>query len=168
MRKLKGLLATWFGSGYSPFASGTAGTLATMPLVALLWWAGSWPLHLAALVAVVALGLWAADDAETRFEIKDPGQVVIDETAGYLLTTFLVAPVASVAAWGALLALTFLLFRIMDILKPWPARRLEALPGALGIMIDDLFAGLYAFLLTHGLLRLWSLAGGAPLTGGVR
>lgn len=154
MRKLKGLLATWFGSGYSPFASGTAGTLATMPLVLLLWWAGSWVLHLAAVVLTVVVGLWAADDAETRFEIKDPGQVVIDETAGYLLTTFLVVPRApTLFAWALPLTVSFVLFRAMDILKPWPARRLERLPGAVGIMIDDLFAGLYALLLTHAVLR---------------
>lgn len=160
MSVVKGLIVTWFGSGYAPVASGTFGTLATMPLVALLWYAGSWPLHAAAIVATVLLGLWAAGDAEARFEMKDPGQVVIDEAAGYLLTTFLVRPHApTLMGWGVPLLVSFLAFRMMDILKPWPARRLERLPGAVGIMIDDLFAGLYAALITHGTLWAWKASG---------
>lgn len=145
MSRLKTILATWFGSGFFPFASGTAGTLATVPLVVLLWWLDHWMYHAAAILIITRLGLWAAGDAEARFGKKDPGQVVIDETAGYLVATIFVKPFdMTLIGWGIPLGATFLLFRIMDIVKPWPARTLEALPGALGIMIDDLFAGLYA------------------------
>ena len=158
MTRLQVLFATWFGCGFAPIASGTFGTLGTVPLVLLLWWVGSWPLHLVAILAATALGLWAAQGAEARWARKDPGQVVIDETAGYLVATFLVRPAApTLLAWLVPLGATFVLFRVMDILKPWPARRLEALPGALGIMIDDLFAGLYANLLFQA--ALWLRAG---------
>jgi phosphatidylglycerophosphatase A len=150
--RLETVLATWFGSGYSPFASGTAGTLASVPLVLLLWWIGSAPLHAAAIVAIAALGLWAARGAERRWGRKDPGQVVIDETAGYLVATFLVPHTL------AALALSFFLFRAFDVVKPYPAGRSQALPGAWGIMADDLIAGLYANLALQGVLWLWARA----------
>ena len=152
MTRLETTLATWFGSGYSPFASGTAGTLASVPLVLLLWWIGSVPLHAAAIVAVTALGLWASRGAEAHWGRKDPGQVVIDETAGYLVATILV-PHTAVA-----LALSFLLFRAFDVVKPFPAGRSQALPGAWGIMADDLFAGIYSNLALQALLWLWGPA----------
>ncbi|MBP7147898.1 MAG: phosphatidylglycerophosphatase A [Acidobacteria bacterium] len=151
MSWLRLVLATWFGSGYSPFASGTAGTLASIPLLLLLWWSGSVAAHAAALLAIVVIGLWAAWPAETYWRRKDPGHVVIDETAGYLLATLAVPP-------GPLpLVGSFVLFRGFDIVKPWPARRLEALPGAVGIMIDDLVAGLYANLVLQAALAAWRM-----------
>jgi phosphatidylglycerophosphatase A len=151
--RLQVVLSTWFGCGFAPIIPGTFGTLGSVPLVLLLWWAGSWPLHLVAIPVVTAVGLWAAKDAEKKWGRKDPGKVVIDETAGYLVATFLIAPAApTAAAWAVPLAGSFVLFRAMDILKPWPARRLEALPGSVGIMVDDLFAGLYANVLLQGVL----------------
>ncbi len=152
MTRLETVLATWFGSGYSPFASGTAGTLASVPLVLLLWWIGSAPLHAAATVAIAVLGLWAARGAESRWGRKDPGQVVIDETAGYLVATFLVPHTL------AALALSFFLFRAFDVVKPFPAGRSQALPGAWGIMADDLIAGLYANLALQAVFWLWARA----------
>ena len=90
------------------------------------------------MLAVAAVGIWAADVAAPRLGAKDPGPVVVDEAAG-LMVTLLGVPIgfASVAA-------AFVLFRIMDILKPPPARRAEALPGGWGIMADALIAGVYA------------------------
>ncbi|MCU0222665.1 MAG: phosphatidylglycerophosphatase A [Acidobacteria bacterium] len=152
MTRLETVLATWFGSGYSPFASGTAGTLASVPLVLLLWWIGSTPLHAAAIAAIAALGLWAARGAESRWGRKDPGQVVIDETAGYLVATFLVPHTLSA------LVLSFFLFRAFDVVKPFPAGRSQSLPGAWGIMADDLIAGLYANLALQAALWLWARA----------
>lgn len=144
---MKRLLSSWFFSGYFPFASGTVGTAATIPLVVLLWWIGSWPLHLAITVLVFCLGLWSARDAERLYGKKDPGQVVIDETAGYLVTTlFVPGNVGTLAA-------SFFLFRLMDVIKPPPARQLEALEGALGIMSDDIMAGIYANLLLQLIVR---------------
>lgn len=150
MTRIETAIATWFGSGYSPFASGTAGTLATVPLVLLLWGLGSWPLHLGATVAVTVAGLWASRGAEARWGRKDPGQVVVDEAAGYLLATLLVPPSL------ATLAGSFFLFRAFDVVKPFPAGRSQALPGAWGIVADDLIAGLYANLALRAVLWFWS------------
>jgi phosphatidylglycerophosphatase A len=144
MNRMRALLATWFGSGLFPVASGTAGTLATVPLVLLLWWTGSSALHLAAAALVFAAGVWAARGAERRWGRSDPGQVVIDEAAGYLLATAALAPSL------VNLVASFLLFRALDVIKPWPARSLERLRGEWGIMADDVAAGLY----TNLLLRL--------------
>lgn len=143
---MKRLLSSWFYSGYFPFASGTAGTAASAPLVLLLWAVGSWPLHLAATLIVFALGIWSARDAEQLYGKKDPGQVVIDETAGYLASTFLVP-----CSWFNLAA-SFFLFRLMDVTKPPPARQLESLPGAWGIMADDIMAGIYANIALQAML----------------
>lgn len=144
MSRVKIALATWFGCGFSPLVPGTVGTLGAVPLVLLLWWSGSWFVHVGAVVAVSLIGLWAAGDAERHFGRKDPRPVVIDEVAGMLVATF---PFFVSLRWPWLLVLSFFLFRAMDVFKPWPARGLERLPGAWGIMADDLVAGLYANLL---------------------
>jgi phosphatidylglycerophosphatase A len=143
-------VATFAGAGYSPIVPGTAGTLASMPLVVLC---AAWlPLPAYALVtlAVSGIGVWAADRAARALRLKDPGPVVIDETAG-LFVTLAGVPVTWVSA-----VLAFFLFRAMDVLKPPPARQAEALPGGWGIMVDDLFAGVYANLLLRG--ALWLVA----------
>lgn len=133
-------------SGYSPFAPGTAGTLASIPIYLLLFWAG-WTVYIAALIALFFIGVWAANIGEEVWGKKDPGQVVIDETAGYLITMlFVPLSVFSVIAG-------FFLFRIADIIKPPPARQFDAMSGGWGIMLDDVAAGAYALaamqLLTH-------------------
>jgi phosphatidylglycerophosphatase A len=143
MRKLGVAIATAGGSGLFPFAPGTVGSLVGV----LIYLATrSWPLAMqAALVLAVALvGTWASGVAAAHFGREDPGQVVIDEVAGQLLT--LLATGASTAG----IVLGFLLFRVFDIVKPWPARQFERFPGGYGIMADDLMAGVYA----HLLLRL--------------
>lgn len=141
MSALRTVVATWFGSGFSPIAPGTAGTAATVPIVIALWVAGSPLLHATAAAAAFLAGMWASRDAEARWGKRDPGEVVIDETAGYLIATLAVAP--SLWALGG----SFVLFRVFDVLKPWPASALERLPGSWGIMSDDVAAGLYTNLL---------------------
>jgi phosphatidylglycerophosphatase A len=129
-------VATALGVGYVPFAPGTFGSA-----VGLLLWAAlpSSPLIQGiAIVAIFVIGSWSGSVAERHFGRIDPGQVVVDEVAGMLVTLFLV-PVGWLGAFGA-----FLLFRIADIVKPFPANRLERLPGGLGIMADDVMAGIYA------------------------
>ncbi|RMG42580.1 MAG: phosphatidylglycerophosphatase A [Acidobacteria bacterium] len=143
----------WFGAGLSPVAPGTAGTAAAVPLVLLLWWAGSWPVHLATTVGITCVGLWAAGDPVKRWGVRDPGPVVVDEVAGYLAATCLVPP------GPATLLASFFLFRALDVIKPWPARSLERLPGGLGIVADDLAAGLYANLLLRAGLLAWTHLG---------
>ena len=133
-------LATGLGSGFSPVAPGTAGTLVAVPpaflLTALL---PNRPLVQAAVVGLtIALAIWSAGVAAPGFGRKDPSQIVVDEIAGYFVA------VAFLPAGWVTLAAAFALFRLFDITKPPPCRWAEGLPGGLGIVADDLIAGLYA------------------------
>ena len=143
------IACTGLGVGYAPLAPGTVGSLLGLALFALLHLAAGPPAALVGTLVVTALGFWSAGAGERRFGVRDPGQVVIDEIAGQMLALLLLPFTAGVVAAG------FLLFRLFDILKPFPVRRLEALPGASGIMADDLMAGLYANLILQALVR-WS------------
>ena len=137
-------IATAGGAGYFPIAPGTAGSIVGVAVVVGL---AQLPLHGAAAVGVLAAstmalfaaGVWAAGEAEKFFGRTDPGQVVIDEVAGQMLT-FLLFPHAT---WKWLLG-GFLLFRAFDIIKPFPARQAERIPRGWGIMVDDVIAGGYA------------------------
>jgi phosphatidylglycerophosphatase A len=145
------LVATGLGSGYSPFAPGTAGSLVGLllflPLAKL-----DWPVQLAATAALTALGTLAAGRVAKLVGTPDPGLVVVDEVAGQWIT-FLALPLTP---WTAVAG--FLLFRVMDIVKPWPARDLEKLHGGLGIMADDVAAGIYAHLFLRIGLAIWPVA----------
>jgi phosphatidylglycerophosphatase A len=141
-------LATGFGTGYGPIAPGTWGSLPGLALaVGLDRWAGRWAVLAGVLVFAVA-GVWAAGRVEELLGEKDPGLVVVDEIAGQMVT-LLFLPLTL-----PMLVIAFFLFRVFDVFKPWPARRLEDLPGGSGIMADDLMVGLYANLILHGLV-LW-------------
>jgi phosphatidylglycerophosphatase A len=136
-------LARWIaiagGLGYVPIAPGTVASLVTALAV---WWLR--PTDTALLVAtavVAAIGIWAAGREEERLGTKDPRAIVIDEVAGMLLAC---CGHPRTLPW--VLGL-FLLFRIFDVLKPLGVDRLQALPGGLGVVADDLLAGLYASLL---------------------
>jgi phosphatidylglycerophosphatase A len=136
-------VATAGGAGYFPVAPGTAGSLVGVAIVAGLH---QLPLPPAALVAILgaasgalfALGVWAAGEAEKFFGRTDPGQVVVDEVVGQMLT-FLLLPRLTLG-W---LLLGFLLFRVFDIFKPFPARQAERFSRGWGIMLDDVVAGVY-------------------------
>jgi len=148
-------VATGLGSGYAPVAPGTAGTLVGLVLA---WALSGLPLwgYLAATAAVSALGVVASARAEALLGRKDPGAIVIDEIAGILVTLI------GVPATGPLLVAGFFLFRAFDILKPFPCRWAERrLPGGLGVMADDLMAGVYACLVLH-LLHLTLGYAGVP------
>lgn len=129
-------LATALGAGYAPVAPGTFGSAAGL----LLWWLlpQSTAVQFAAILIVFALGSWSGSVAERHFKRTDPGHVVLDEVLGMQITLFL-NPVGWV---GALIG--FLLFRVADIIKPYPANRLEALHGGFGIMADDAMAAVYS------------------------
>ena len=136
-------IATAFGIGYFPFAPGTVGSAVGLLLWALLPQEPA--AQAAAILALFAVGSWCGTVAERHFGGTDPGPVVIDEVMGMLITLFM-HPVG----WpGALTA--FFLFRAFDILKPYPADRLEHLPGGVGVMADDGMAAIYAN------LTLWAL-----------
>jgi phosphatidylglycerophosphatase A len=132
------LLATGFGSGYAPLVPGTAGTLVGIPLY-LLFSAMPWPLWLITIIAFACLAWVVSDEAERLFGQKDAQRIVIDEIAGFQWSLFLIEPTALHVVLG------FLLFRLFDILKPFPARLFQdRLPGGLGVVADDLAAGIYA------------------------
>ena len=143
--RLRAALATALGLGYAPVAPGTFGSLGGLLLVWAAWRVGGpWLVPLVA-IGVLALGLWAAGVSGPRFSGGDPGAVVIDEVAGQMVALLFLVPSPGLLIAG------FLLFRLFDIWKPYPIRRLEKLPGASGIMADDLLAGAYANLTLHAL-----------------
>ena len=143
------LLATWFGIGLLPWVPGTWASLVALPLAWLLvGLGGSWALG-AGLVAVFAVGWWASGAYERETGVHDPSAVVIDEVAAQWLTLILVPADPWLYATG------FVLFRIADIAKLWPANVLDRrLTGGLGIMLDDMIAAVYAaaalFLIAQG------------------
>jgi len=137
------LFATWGGTGYSPVASGTVGTLAAIPLYLLL---ARLPLslYLFTLVPLFFFACWVAGLAEEVFAEKDSGKIVIDEVIGYLVT-MAGAPVS----WQSVL-LGFLLFRLFDIVKVEPARYFDRhLKNGYGVVLDDVAAGIYSCALLH-------------------
>ena len=146
--RLARLVGTGFGSGLSPVAPGTAGSLAALAIYLLLPIPGDslW-LYLLILIGFF-LGIWATGRLITG-EDKDPGRAVWDEFIGLWMTCLLLPK-----TWPWMAA-AFLLFRALDILKPWPARRAEALPGGLGIMTDDLLVGIYGAAILNALRILF-------------
>ena len=132
-------LATWGGTGLLPWAPGTFASLSALPLAWLLVAAGGVWLLLAAALTVFVLGLWAAERYMAAVGIHDPTAIVIDEIAGQWLT-LCVAPLEPLAY-----VIGFVLFRVFDVLKPWPVSWLDRrVGGGFGVMIDDVGAALYA------------------------
>ncbi len=142
-------VATAGGAGFLPVAPGTAGSLVGLVLFCVLY---QFPLmvQVTAVVLVSLLGVAAASRVARRSGVEDPGMVVIDEVAGMWVSLLFLpfSPVTAVAG--------FVLFRVMDVVKPAPARQLERLPGGWGIMCDDLMAGIYANLLLRAGLGAFS------------
>ncbi len=136
------IVVTFFFSGKSKFAPGTMGSLATLPLVMLLYPMGVIGLFIGVLVSYF-LGLYATNQILKNSTNKDPGFVVIDETAGQLTTFLFIAPFASLSLLN--LGMGFALFRLFDIVKIWPCSYFDKkVVGAFGVMTDDVFAGIYA------------------------
>jgi phosphatidylglycerophosphatase A len=109
--------------------------------------------ELVVIAAVTLVGIWAASRTERVLKVKDPGKVVVDEVAGQLIA-LLPLPLTRIGPWPVLVVIAFLLFRFFDIVKPYPARRLESLRGGLGIMADDLVAGAYAAIIVAVMVQL--------------
>ncbi len=143
------LLATGFYTGYAPVAPGTFGTLVGIPVACLL---ALWGLKSATvvLVGMILASCWIANEAEKIYGMQDPNDIVIDEVMGYAVTL-----------WGlpftwVTVVLGFVFFRILDILKPYPIRKVEEwIPGGTGVVMDDVLAGIYGCILLHGVMRLW-------------
>jgi phosphatidylglycerophosphatase A len=135
--KLITFLATGFYSGLSPFAPGTAGTLVGV-FVCLLCLPMPWILRLLFVIALMAISFYIAGEAENIYQKKDDQRIVIDEIIGLQITML------PVAINSLNLCVGFVLFRIFDILKPFPIRNLQELPGGWGVVADDVGAGIYA------------------------
>jgi phosphatidylglycerophosphatase A len=147
--RLAVFIATVGYCGYFPFAPGTVGSAAGLVCYLLVWWTGSPLVEVALIIGLFALGTWASTTAERYFGGIDPGPVVIDEVVGMLITLAFI-PVG----WSGALA-GFVLFRIFDVIKPYPANKLEAMHGGLGVMADDAMAAVYANITLRGLMWLF-------------
>jgi phosphatidylglycerophosphatase A len=135
-------LATWFGAGYFPIASGT---FATAIALAVAWWLRSWPASYPWIaLGLTIVGVWSAGAAEGILKEKDSHKIVIDEIAGYFISMAFLAP----TAFNFLAA--FFIFRVFDVWKPFPARQSQVWPGGWGVMADDLIVAVYTNLLLQG------------------
>jgi len=140
--------ATGLGSGLSPFAPGTAGTLVGIPIYFLLSMF-SRPLYLLTVVAFFFFAVYVSQEAEKLYDEHDPSRIVIDEIAGFLVVMACIPPSPFTVATG------FVLFRIFDITKPFPIRFLEwRLPGGYGVVGDDIMAGIYGNIILQIVTRV--------------
>jgi len=148
LRRIGVFIATCAYVGYAPVAPGTFGSAIGLAVFYVVRHQRSTTVEVAAIVALAAVGLWSATEAEHHFGGIDPGPVVIDEVIGMLITLAFIP----VNMAGAIVA--FFIFRFLDVVKPWPARRLEQLPGGFGVVLDDMMAGVYGNIVMWGLVRL--------------
>jgi phosphatidylglycerophosphatase A len=147
--RLAVFVATVGYCGYFPIAPGTVGSAAGLVVYAFVRWAGLPVVEAGAIVVLFAAGVWAGTTAERYFGGIDPGPIVIDEVVGMLITLAFIPVGWSAAATG------FVLFRIFDVVKPYPAGRFERMHGGLGVMADDAMAAIYANVCLR--LMMWLL-----------
>jgi phosphatidylglycerophosphatase A len=141
-------IATCGYLGYVPVAPGTFGSAAGLAVFFLLRHIGSTGAEVATIAALFGVGIWSSTVAEHHFGRIDPAPVVLDEVVGMLITLASLP----VSIGGALVG--FLVFRILDVIKPWPSARFESLPGGLGVMADDGMAAVYGNLVMRGLIAV--------------
>lgn len=143
------LFASGFGAGCAPFAPGTFGTIMAIPF----WWLLTFlplPLYLLLLLISIIVGVKICGKAARELGVHDHSGIVWDEFVGFWITMIAIPP--SIIN----LFLGFLLFRLFDIIKPWPIRLIDRkVGGGIGIMLDDIIAGLFALLSLHLILALW-------------
>jgi phosphatidylglycerophosphatase A len=143
------------GVGYLPLAPGTFGSLVGVGLFLLLVRlnAATPLVIIVAILFVTLAGTWAATRTEKLSDRKDPGKIVVDEVAGQLIALF---PLTLFTRWSTLtVIISFILFRFFDIVKPYPANRLQELNGGAGVMFDDLVAGVYGAVIVSIVLRIF-------------
>ena len=145
---LRHMILSWFGCGLSPRAPGTVGSLGALPLGAALQWSFGPAVLVYAAMALFFAGWWiAAVHLRDGFDGEDPQWIVVDEVVGQWIA------MAALPLHPLTLILAFALFRLFDIAKPWPVSWADTrVGGALGIMLDDLLAGLYAAIAAYGTL----------------
>lgn len=145
LNKLKIILGTSFGSGYLPVAPGTWGSLVAIPVIWVINLYVGWIGLLAFIIVTSLITLWVTPACEEQWG-KDPSKLVMDEWAGQGLSLFMIPlPYTLNEHWWILLA-AFILFRFFDILKPFGIKRVQSLEAGLGVLLDDLLAGLYALI----------------------
>lgn len=155
MRPIILTLASGFGTGYAPVASGTFGSLVGIPLFLAVepLRHASLALYLLVIVALIAASIWIAGRADELYGEHDSGKIVIDEIVGYLAATMFLAPTLTN------IVLAFLIFRALDVIKPYPANAIDArLPGGPGVVLDDVVSGLYTCAIMHALLYVGLLS----------
>ena len=138
MKFLSKSISTFFGIGFIPFAPGTLTSIVIILLYKYYLYKLSWPVYALILILLFFIGVYASTDYSTALNKKDPRKIVVDEALGQLLVLFRMSD-----AWFPVLS-CFVLFRIFDIAKPFPIRRIEKLPAGWGIMLDDVVAAVYA------------------------
>jgi phosphatidylglycerophosphatase A len=139
-------LATCGYIGFIPIAPGTFGSALGLLVFLLVRQVASPAGELAVIVVLFAVGVWSGTIAEHRLKGTDPAPVVLDEVVGMLITLALLPVTAAGAIMG------FFVFRLFDVIKPWPSARMERLPGGLGVMADDAMAAVYSNLVMQGLI----------------
>ena len=153
---LKELLFTALYTGYCPVASGTAGTLLAFLIYVLEYYAFgeiSWAVNLIVVLIMIYPSIKLGDAGEAFFNKKDPPEVVLDEVMGYWISVLFYP-----FSWNIAI-LAFFLFRIADIIKPYPANRFQKMSGGIGIMLDDYIAGIYANVLILCILLFFRFTG---------
>lgn len=148
MRRLGLFIATCGYLGHLPIAPGTFGSALGLAVFFLVRSTGSPAIEIACIVALFCVGIWSGTVAESHFGAIDPAPVVLDEVVGMLITLALL-PVNGAGAIAG-----FFVFRVFDVIKPWPSARFERLPGGLGVMADDGMAAVYSNLVMRGLIVL--------------
>lgn len=141
--KIVEITATWFYTGYSPVAPGTAGTAAAVVFYLLLFQHMNHLAYSVIVVLITVLGIYVSSRIVEKSGEKDPSYIVVDEVTGYLVTMLFVPHETRYVILG------FILFRVFDIVKPFPARRLEKVYGGYGIVLDDVAAGLWSNIILH-------------------
>lgn len=144
MRRLALFISTFGYLGYAPVAPGTFGSVAGLAVFLVVRSTGSVVVELGAIALLFALGVWSGTVAEHHFGGVDPAPIVLDEVVGMLITLCLL-PVNTLGA-----VVGFFVFRLLDVVKPFPSARLEKLPGGLGVMADDGMAAIYGNLVMRG------------------
>lgn len=138
MKLLSKIISSFFGVGYFPIAPGTLTSLVVILAYKFYLFRLSWSLYLLILFLLFFIGVYTSTKVESESRKKDPRKIVIDEACGQLLVLFRMGD-----AWFPILS-GFLLFRIFDIVKPYPIKKVETLPSGWGIMMDDIVAAIYA------------------------
>jgi phosphatidylglycerophosphatase A len=148
MKLLSKIISTFFGLGYFPVAPGTLTSILVILAYKFYLYKLSWPLYLLIIFLVFLVGVYSSSKFAADISKKDPRKIVIDEACGQLLVLFRMGDV-----WFPILA-SFILFRVFDIVKPYPIKKVETLPSGWGIMMDDLVAAVYAGVIVNLYLLL--------------